>query len=118
MVNDAVTGSGGGSTINFNALDPSFTPPTSSSISITRSEVNTYDIVFGYDITVTVSEAEGILYTVLRLPQDLQGQTEGLLGNFNGDASDDFIFQDGTVLSDNAADSEIHNFGQSCKCTC
>ena len=41
--------------------------------------------------------------------------TLGLAGNFNGNSMDDFVYQNGTMLGNDATDREIHFFGQSCK---
>ena len=49
------------------------------------------------------------------LPSFLAGLTSGLLGNFNSNTSDDFIFRNGTLLDDQASDADIHEFSQSCK---
>lgn len=39
----------------------------------------------------------------------------GLLGNFNGDKSDDFIWPNHTMSSTTSSGREIYEFGQSCK---
>ena len=47
------------------------------------------------------------------------GYAEGLLGNFDNDATNEFVSYDGlTQLPDNATDSENHyGFGLTCKYT-
>lgn len=47
-----------------------------------------------------------------------KGQTSGLMGNFDGINSNEFILPNGTVLDENAAKTErdiFFNFGQHCK---
>ena len=44
------------------------------------------------------------------------GKLRGLLGNFDGNASNDFIFPNGTMLPVNSSDRQLHYYGQSCKC--
>ncbi|PIK59658.1 hypothetical protein BSL78_03389 [Apostichopus japonicus] len=49
---------------------------------------------------------------ILQLPDALKGQTEGLLGNFNDNADDDFILRNGSSLLHNSTLEEIHfDFG-------
>lgn len=44
------------------------------------------------------------------------GQLEGLLGNYNGDKSDDLVARNGAMLSVDASMRDIHYiFGMSCK---
>ena len=44
------------------------------------------------------------------------GDTTGLLGRFNGDASDDFVNRTGSTLSPNATEQKLFfYFGRSCK---
>lgn len=88
------------------------------SVQITRTGVNMVESVFASGIRVTVKVTEGIPNFVVSLPVAFQNNTIGLLGNYNGDKTDDFISRNGTSLSDNSTDSEIHEFGQSCEFFC
>ena len=49
------------------------------------------------------------------VPPQLQNQTKGLLGNFDGDGTNDFIFRNGSVISGNSSERELFPFAQSCK---
>ena len=51
----------------------------------------------------------------LEVPSSFEGTTSGLLGNYNNDDSDEFVFRNGTMISNSSSDREIHQFGQSCK---
>jgi len=55
------------------------------------------------------------VYT-LELPLAFEGNTSGLLGNYNNDDSDEFVFRNGTMISNSSSDREIHQFGQSYEC--
>lgn len=44
--------------------------------------------------------------------------TSGLLGTFNGDPSDNFMYPDGTILAPDASDPMIHEWGQTCMLFC
>lgn len=82
-------------------------------VEIFREAENSVVTVFPYDASVTVEVAAGLPNFVLTLPQSLQGETQGLLGNFNGNTTDDLVYPDGvTMLGNNATDSMIHTFGQ------
>ena len=86
---------------------------------ITREAIDSVVTVFLFDITVTVTVAAGLPNFVQTLPQSAQETTSGLLGNFNGDETDDFVYPDGmTTLPNNATDRMIHMFGQQCKFIC
>ena len=83
---------------------------------LTRVAADSIESVFSFDISVTVNIAAGIINFVLPLPVSAQGTTTGLLGNFNGDETDEFVYPDGvTTLPNNATDRMIHAFGQQCK---
>ena len=41
-----------------------------------------------------------------------------MIGNYNGDVTDDVMFRNGTVVRENVDDRVIHKVGQSCKCVC
>ena len=72
-------------------------------------------ITFFNDIRVAVELYTGYLNFHVQLPSTYMGITMGLLGNGNGNVSDEYIFRNGTVLGDSASDRDIHQFCQSCK---
>ena len=72
-------------------------------------------ITFFSDITVAVVLYAGYLNFYVQLPSIHMGTTMGLLGNGNGNVSDEFVFRNGTILDDLASDRDIHQFCQSCK---
>ena len=79
------------------------------------SEMNRIESTFSNGISITVSLLSGVLNIVVVLPQDFMGLTQGLLGNFNGNNTDDFIYPNGILLDNDASDSMIHDFGQACE---
>ncbi|XP_063960551.1 uncharacterized protein LOC129267997 isoform X2 [Lytechinus pictus] len=73
----------------------------------------------GYPSTsFTVTFKNGILDIGVMVPPEYaeNGTGRGLLGNVNGNKSDDFLLKNGTILTDppgrNLTDSEIFQFGQ------
>lgn len=64
---------------------------------------------------LTVALRGDILEFVINLEEPLRRNTRGLLGNFNGDDTDDLIMSDGRPLPSSASDTMIHEFGQSCQ---
>ncbi len=58
----------------------------------------------------------GLLNFVVTMPERLMGLVEGLMGNFDGNAMNDFVSRNGDMLYNNASDRMIHeNFGITCK---
>ena len=88
------------------------TPRPVSFEKISENAIRTH---FSAGVTIRVSLAFGMLNFVGALPQVLQGIPRGLLGNFNGDTSDDLIYPNGTQIDMNSPDSLVHDFGQSCE---
>lgn len=85
-------------------------------VDVTRTESNAILSVFSNGLAVTVSASlHGMLNIVVNLPVEYNSLTQGLMGNFNGNSTDDFIFPNGTMLDNGASDSTIHEFGQSCE---
>ena len=82
------------------------------------SNMNRIESTFSNGISVTVTLLSGLLNVVAVLPQEFMELTQGLLGNFNGNATDDFIYPNGTMLDNDASDEMIHNFGLTCKFSC
>ncbi|XP_053386930.1 uncharacterized protein LOC123542087 [Mercenaria mercenaria] len=46
------------------------------------------------------------------VPEKFKNQTKGLLGNYNGDAIDDFTMPNGTALKPNLTDRDIFEYGK------
>ena len=52
------------------------------------------------------------MYT-LEVPLSFERNNSGLLGNYNSDNSDEFVFCNGTMMSNSSSDRG--QFGQSCE---
>ena len=62
----------------------------------------------------------GVRFLISELVVDsmYKGYTKGLMGNFDGNASNDFMLPNNTILNANTTSTErqiYHNFGQQCK---
>jgi len=88
---------------------------TSSPAFVEKSSNNSVAVSFPSGVGITINITAGLLVYTLEVPSSLEGTTSGLLGNYNGDDSDEFQFRNSTMISNSSADSEIHQFGQSCK---
>ncbi|KAK3100523.1 hypothetical protein FSP39_021282 [Pinctada imbricata] len=65
----------------------------------------------GFSVKITVGVR--LLTVVTTAPTDVQGQTKGLLGNFDDNPDNDFVKPDGTTIHTNSTQREIfNNFGQ------
>ena len=85
-------------------------------VEFTRKEDNVIIAIFSNGVGCTITKTAGILDFVLSLPRTFIRKTRGLLGNNNGDKTDEFIIR-GTShhLPDNISDADIFSFGKSCK---
>ena len=82
---------------------------------LSREEKDTIIATFSNGVGCLFSKTEGILNFVLSLPPSFMGQTRGLLGNNNGDKTDEFMKRGTTnSLPDNLTDEQIFYFGQTC----
>jgi hypothetical protein len=64
---------------------------------------------------MSVSVGVRSLALSLVTPKNFANKTKGLLGNFNGDRTDDFRLPNNTLLPNNMTDREIHyTFGMAC----
>ena len=87
-------------------------------VQVTRANTSSVMTTFQNGVSVIVTATRSILNIRMTLPQGFSSLTKGLMGNFNDDNTDDFVYFNGTMLSNNASDSMIHQFGQSCKFLC
>ena len=88
---------------------------TSLSSFIARSSNNSITVSFPSGVGITINYTAGLLVYTLEVPSSFEGTTSGLLGNYNNDDSDEFVFRNGTMISNSSSDRDIHQFGQSCK---
>ena len=88
---------------------------TVSSSLIERSSNNSIAISFPSGVGITINYTAGLLLYTLEIPLSFEGATSGLLGNYNNDDSDEFVFRNGNMISNSSSNREIHQFGQSCK---
>ncbi|XP_059145582.1 mucin-like protein [Physella acuta] len=63
-------------------------------------------------IGMTVTLVNELLEFSLTLDKKYQKMTTGLLGNFNGDKTDDFICPNGTQLSDDSSEKQLYEYGK------
>ena len=85
-------------------------------VELVREKDSVIIATFSNGVGCTFTKTAGILDFVLSLPRTFMGQTRGLLGNNNGDKTDEFIIRGTTHhLSDNISDADIFSFGKSCK---
>ena len=86
------------------------------SVSVNQTSNNTVAVAFMTEITLEISAQVGLLSFVVVLPEQFLMQARGLLGNFDENSTNEFVFRNGTMIPDSSRDREIHTFGQSCEC--
>ena len=91
---------------------------TNGKAELVRQAQDSIMAIFSNGVGITINVTQGIPNFVLSLPSSFKSQTQGLLGNYNGDKMDEFVpRQQDNPLSDSISDQEIHEmFGQTCMC--
>ncbi|XP_053386927.1 uncharacterized protein LOC123542089 isoform X2 [Mercenaria mercenaria] len=64
------------------------------------------------NVSLIISIGVEMLSLSTFVPENLKNLTKGLLGNYNGDPSDDFAMPNGTVLKPNLTEREIFEYGK------
>ena len=70
--------------------------------------------VFSSGISVTVEIKKALLTVVFAAPNTFKGNTRGLLGVWDDNKLNDLTARNGTVISINSTDREIHHLSQTC----
>ena len=115
VINDSdlkVLVSGSDATSNLTNINDTYVLNT---LSITRDGEKSLTVGFPNGVGVTATASFGMLSIVLIVPEDFRNITTGLMGNYNGDSTDDLVFRNGTMLPRNVSDKIIHEMGQSCE---
>ena len=84
-------------------------------VDVNRTSDTALEFSFMSGVGVEVKLQVGLLSFIVRLPQQFMGQARGLLGNLDRNATNEFVYRNGTMIPDSSSDREIHKFGQSCK---
>ncbi|KAL3857455.1 hypothetical protein ACJMK2_012125 [Sinanodonta woodiana] len=83
-------------------------------VSLLRTdETKAFQAVFSSGISMTVALGMQMLSIAVVIPKTFSGKTKGLLGNFDGNDTNEFICANGTLLENTIQDREIFQFGQS-----
>lgn len=72
-------------------------------------------VMFPSGAGVELRLRQGTMATTVLLPEVFHGATLGLLGNTNGNASDDLTTPDGRILPVSSTPQELFEFGGHCK---
>ena len=101
-------------TSDYEALD------NVSSVILTNAQLRRPDnktllVVFPSYISVSVKLQKSLLAVLFSAPPRYQGATSGLLGRWDKNITNDFIARNGTEISINSTDRQIHNISQTCE---
>ena len=83
-------------------------------VMLMRTTNDTVIASFQSSVAVEFSLRAGALSAVTKVPPEFNGTVVGLLGNFDGDETNDFIYRNGTIAEDTISDSEKHTVAQTC----
>ncbi|XP_078693848.1 uncharacterized protein LOC144923323 isoform X2 [Branchiostoma floridae x Branchiostoma belcheri] len=108
-----------GTDVNMGAFDDSgFELEVDDSAVVSSPEENTLLVVFFNGITAKINAAKAMLFVEFSAPPEYMNRTQGLLGRWDGDKTNDFEAFDGTTLSPNASERQLYEiFGQSWQVT-
>ena len=84
-------------------------------LSVTRETTDIISIVLSTGVSVNATLRLGILSFTTVVQVTYMGTTEGLLGNFDDDKTNDFVNRNGSTIPYNSSDADIFQFGQTCK---
>ena len=84
-------------------------------LSVTRKTTDIISIVLSTGVSVNATLRLGILSFTTVVQVTYMGTTEGLLGNFDDDKTNDFVNRNGSTIPYNSSDADIFQFGQTCK---
>ncbi|XP_035679474.1 mucin-like protein [Branchiostoma floridae] len=83
-----------------------------------RPTTNSFKIQLSSGISLTTTSEKNMLAVVVSAPDEYMNSTQGLLGYWDGDETNDFTAFNGSVLDVNASESDIFKyFGQSFQLT-
>ena len=87
------------------------------SVSLEKSEevANTLVVSLPEGLMVELKPGPGLLQVTVYVPASMENNTKGLLGNYNGNAEDDFEFRNGSMLGPDSTEEQLFVFGQSCE---
>ncbi|KAK1162674.1 mucin-4-like [Acipenser oxyrinchus oxyrinchus] len=80
-------------------------------ILLERSSGNTVSATFSGILSIKVTASFSLMNAVINLPSKYKSKTEGLLGKWNGDQSDDLKKRNGDTIPPSSTESEIYAFG-------
>lgn len=86
-------------------------------MSVERSSVNNKTVIVSFPsgFSIEVTPGIGLLQITVNANEDMMNNTQGLLGTFNGDKTDDLQYPNGTTMSHDSPEEEIFHLGQKCK---
>ena len=77
---------------------------------------NTLTAAFANGASIKIKEENSIISVlIISLPRTFKGKTQGLMGNFNGDQSDDLKPKGKPAIPLSSSIQDIHNFGLTCE---
>ncbi|KAK3609861.1 hypothetical protein CHS0354_015052 [Potamilus streckersoni] len=100
-------------TMSFASEESLFAVDTENGSFLRENNRTAFTAVFSSGIFLTITLRLKMLSISVGIPSIFRGQTKGLLGNFDGDITNDFICANGTQLNNTITDREIFQFGES-----
>ena len=83
-------------------------------VMLMRSSEDTVSVSFQSTIGVDFSLRAGTLAATSQIPSEFNGTLTGLLGNFDGDDTNDFMYRNLTLAGNDINDREKHIVAQTC----
>ena len=101
---------------SFNSFIASEQDPISTDYMSIRYDESELIIVLSSGASVMVANTSSFLHVAVEVSSAFINSTEGLLGYFNGDPSDDYYLPNGTIVPDDSSEAELYYYGLECEC--
>ncbi|XP_069582811.1 mucin-4-like [Ranitomeya imitator] len=114
LSNDIISTYVNGHAVNFRYSEDMNAQINNSNPSVFLRYDDSITATFGGLLSVSVSAYSGILNAIISLPSQFLNKTQGLLGLWNWNISDDLMRPDYTFISHKSTEEEIFNYGKTC----
>ncbi|XP_064644501.1 mucin-like protein [Lineus longissimus] len=86
-------------------------------VSLSNAANGSLQITFETGFGIKLKIGYKALEAAVQAPNGYEGLIEGLLGNYDSDSTNDYVFRNGTMISSNSSERELYAFGKTWQLT-